>query len=106
MKNNEITGLRYSKDNWFTCIDTEVLTDRELSSPARFVFSILCIIAGLGYRECSPGVEEISEVTELSVNTVQRMYKELEARGVISRDKDVIRLIGHNAPCYSEEEER
>ena len=45
-------------------------------------------------------------MADVSVRTVQRVYRELEDRGVISREEDVIRLIGHNAPCYSEEEAR
>lgn len=106
MNNKKITGLRYSKDNWFTCIDTEVLTDRQLSSTAKLVFSVLCIIAGFGYRECSPGVDEVADIADVSVRTVQRVYRELEARGIIIREGEIIRLIGHNAACYSEEEER
>lgn len=104
MNNKIITGLRCSKDNWFTCIDIEVLCDEYLLPSEKLIFSVLCMIAGFGYRTCSPKVEEVAEISGFSVRTVRRVYKELEARGVIVREGDVIRLIGHNAPCYSEEE--
>ena len=67
---------------------------------------MLCTIAGFGYRACSPSIQEVADMADVSVRTVQRVYRELEDRGVISREEDVIRLIGHNAPCYSEEEAR
>ena len=103
MTNKTITGLRCDKDNWFTCIDIEVLSDDYLLASEKLVYAVLCVIAGFGSRTCSPKAEEVAEISGFSVRTVFRAYKELEARGVIFRDGDVIRLIGHNAPCYSEE---
>ena len=103
MSNQKVTGLRYSKDNWFTCIDTVVLTDKYLSTNAKNVFFVLCMLAGFGYRSCSPTNEEVAEITCNSVNKVLWLYKELEDRGLIVREENTIHLIGHNAPCYSEE---
>ena len=104
MISQTITGLRYSKDNWFTCVDIQVLGDKELLPSEKLIFSVLCMIAGFGYRTCSPSIEEVANISGFSVRTVRRVYKELEARGIIAREGDVIRLIGHNAPCYDEEE--
>lgn len=103
MHNEGIIGLRYSRDNWFTCVDTAVLTDEELSSLSKYIFTELCVLAGFGHRSCEPDDEKLADLAGVSVNTLLRMYKELEARGVIAREGEVIRLIGHNASCYSEE---
>lgn len=97
-------GLRCSKDNWFTCIDIEVLGDDYLLASEKLIYVVLCVTAGFGSRTCSPEVEEVAEISGYSARTVRRAYKELEARGVIAREGEEIRLIGHNAPCYSEEE--
>lgn len=103
MTNQTITGLRYRKDNWFACIDIDVLCDDYLLPSEKLIYSVLCMIAGFGYRTCSPKAEEVAEISGFSVRTVFRAYKELEARGVIFREGDAIRLIGYNAPCYGEE---
>lgn len=104
MTNQTITGLRCSRDNWFACIDIEVMCDEHFLPSEKLIFSVLCILVGFGYRTCSASIEEVAEISGFSVRTVRRAYKELEARGVIVRDGEAIRLIGHNAPCYSEEE--
>lgn len=108
MTRQTITGLRYSKDNWFTCIDTVVLTDTELSVKARCVYAVLCAMAGFGNRSCEDTAMVAANLAGLSVQVVQQAYRELESRGVISRDAEGISLIGHNALCYgfNEEEER
>ena len=99
-----ITGLRYSRDNWFTCVDTAVLADKELSQSAKIIFAVLCMLAGFGHRSCKPDDETIPEITGISADTLRSAYQELEARGVITRNGKVIYIIGHNAPCYSEED--
>ena len=104
MNSQTITGLRSSKDNWFTCVDIEVLSDGTLSLEAKLVFTILCMIAGFGYRSCEPSDEEVADLAGVSVRTLYRAYYELENRGVISRNEWTVSLIGHNAPCYSEED--
>lgn len=103
--NSQTTGLRYSRDNWFTCVDSKVMCDEYLLPSEKLVFFVLCMIAGFGYRTCSPSIEEVADIAGLSVRTVRRVYRELESRGVIEREGEVIRLIGHNAACYSEEDE-
>ena len=106
MSNNpKVSGLRNSRDNWFTCVDTAVITDKYLSLSAKNVFFALCVIAGFGYRSCSPSDEEVAEITCESLQRLHVFYEELEDRGVIVRDGEVIHIIGHNAPCYREEEE-
>ncbi len=104
MSNKGITGLRYSRDNWFTCIDKAVLTDKYLSTSAKQVFFTLCMIAGFGYRSCSPSDEEVVGITCNSVERLHHFYDELEDRGLIVREGETIHLIGHNAPCYDEED--
>ena len=104
MNNQDVTGLRYSSDNWFTCIDTVVMTDKKLAPTAKCVFAVLCAIAGFGYRSCEPSDEEVADLAGVSVRTLYRAYYELENRGVISRNEWTVSLIGHNAPCYSEED--
>ena len=99
-----ITGLRHSSDNWFTCVDTVVLADKELSQPAKMIFAVLCMVAGFGHRSCEPDDENAAELASVTVDTLRSAYQELEARGVIARDGKVIYLIGHNASCYSEED--
>lgn len=113
MNNQGKIGLRSSRDNWFTCVDTVVLMDKELSQTAKLVFMVLCAIAGFGSRSCSPSNEEVADVADVSVRTVIRAYRELEARGVITRESrfddgqqvsSCTFIIGHNAPCYGEED--
>ena len=104
MNGQELTGLRYSSDNWFTCVDTVVMTDKYLSPIAKYVFAVLCAIAGFGCRSCSPSDEEVADLAGVAVRTVLRAYDELAARGVISRTESNIWLIGHHASCYGEED--
>ena len=99
----KIEGIRYSRDNWFTCIDTVVLADKELSYTAKCVFAVLCMVAGFGHRSCSLSDEEASDVAGISIRTLHRAYRELEARGIILRYGNTIHIIGYNAPCYDEE---
>lgn len=103
MTDKTITGLRCDKDNWFTCIDIEVLSDDYLLPVEKFIFAVLCMTAGFGSRTCSLKAEEVAKISGCSTRTVRRAYRELEARGVIAREGEEIHLIGHNAPCYSEE---
>ena len=103
MSNQAITELRYSRDNWFTCVDTAVLADKELSHTAKCIFAVLCMLAGFGHRSCSPSDEYISVTARVPVSTVLEAYQELEARGVIASEGNVIYIIGHNASCYREE---
>ena len=104
MNKQTITGLRSSKDNWFTCVDTEVLGDTVLSPEAKLVFSLLCMISGFGCRSCTPDDKEVADMANISVRALYRAYYELEARSLICRSGKLIQLIGHNAPCYSEED--
>ncbi len=104
MTNKKTAGLRCSKDNWFACIDIEVLGDDYLLASEKLVYAVLCVIAGFGSRTCTAEVDEVAEISGFSARTVRRAYKELEARGIIVREGEVIHLIGHNATCYSEEE--
>ena len=103
-KKYTITGLRYSRDNWFTCIDTAVLTDKYLSTSAKQVFFVLCMIAGFGHRSCSPSDDQVADITCNSLDRLQHFYEELEERGVIIREGKTIHLVGHNASCYDEED--
>ena len=103
MNNHGRIGLRSSKDNWFTCVDTAVLMDGMLSTSAKQVFFILCAIAGFGSRSCSPANNEVAQAAFTSEERLLRMYEELEDRGVIIRDGKTIYIIGHNAPCYEED---
>lgn len=70
MNNQEVTGLRYSSNNWFTCIDTVVMTDKELSLTAKSVFAVLCAIAGFRHRSCSPSDEEVADLAGVCVHTL------------------------------------
>ena len=104
MSNQNVTGLRSNKDNWFTCVDTEVLKDEVLSPEAKLVFSVLCMMAGFGYRSCDPADDEVADFADLSIRALYPVYYELEARGLISRTGWHIQLIGHNSPRYREED--
>lgn len=110
---NKIIALQDCRDNWFTCIDNKVLRDRKLTFRAKYIFSVLCMIAGFGHRSCSPSNKEVADIVGVSERTIIRAYKELEARGVITREarinengqgKSITYLIGCDAPCYSEED--
>lgn len=100
-----ISGLRSSEDNWPTYVDTEVLSDETLSPEAKLVFSLLCMIAGFGHRSCTPYDEVVAEMADMSVRALYRAYYELETKGLICRSGYLIQLIGHNAPCYNEEDD-
>ena len=106
MYNNQcITGIRYSRDNWFTCVDIDVCVDEILSQMAKSVYAILCDIAGFGHRSCTPDDHEVAYLSNISTYALIEAYKELKARVVISRDckEHSSCLIGHNAHCYNEE---
>lgn len=105
MKGQKIKGLRYSNDNWFTCVDTAVLADKEISPTAKCVFAVLCMSAGFGHRSLNPNDEEIAELSGISVRTLHRAYRELESRSLIFPYDGRIIINGHNAACYCEEED-
>lgn len=93
---------------WFAKVDVDVATDKSLSITARFIFTILCTFAD-DKRGCWPSNEAVAEAAGVSQRTVIRAYKELEARGVIARDRrfknnqqttSYTLIVGYNAPCY------
>ena len=97
----EITGVRYSRDYWFVCVDTVVLLDEELSRTEKMVFTVLCEQAGLGSRLCKDDVEPVADILGIPVKVVRKSVSKLEAKGIIERFEGYIYLVGHNAPCYS-----
>ncbi|MBQ7544898.1 MAG: helix-turn-helix domain-containing protein [Synergistaceae bacterium] len=110
MKDEVIGITRNRTDFWFTCVDSEVIGNKELSLMARYIFSVLCMIAGFGHRSCSPSNQEIAQISGFSERTVIRACKELEARGAIiretrfSEDGKQVSCITHLVGCPSEEE--
>ena len=109
MNKQHTETLRTKEDWWFTCVDTEVLKDKELSVTARLIFTALCAFATINNRGCWPSNDTIAEFIGVSKSTVIRAYKELEARGVIARSdrfdegaqtSSYTRIVGHHAPCY------
>ena len=94
---------------WFARVDIDVARDKELSITAKFIFTVLCTFADRETRGCWPSNETVAEAAGVSVRTLMRAYKELEARGVISREtrfkngqqtSSYTLIVGHNAPCY------
>lgn len=93
---------------WFAKVDVNVATDKTLSVTARFIFTILCTFAD-DKRGCWPSNEAVAEAAGVSVSTVKRACRELEARGVITRESrfsnnqqtaSYTLIVGYNAPCY------
>ena len=105
MSNKKITGLRYSRDNWFTCVDTAVLADKNISLTAKCVFTVLCMSAGFGRRSLIPNDEEVAELAGISVRTLRNAYRELESQSLIFPYDGRIIINGHNAACYCEEDD-
>lgn len=96
-------------DYWFARVDIDVAKDKELSITAKFIFTILCIFADKDKRGCWPSNETVADTAGVSESTLLRAYRELEARGVISRESrfkngqqtsSYTLIVGHNAPCY------
>lgn len=96
-------------DFWFARVDIDVAKDKELSITAKFIFTILCIFADKDKRGCWPSNETVADTAGVSESTLLRAYRELEARGVISRESrfkngqqtsSYTLIVGHNAPCY------
>ena len=110
MKNEVIGITRDRTDFWFTCVDSDVIGDKGLSSVAKYIFTVLCMIAGFGHRSCSPSNQELAEIAGFSERTIMRAIKELEARGAIIReprfssDGQQISCITHLVGCSSKEE--
>ncbi|MBQ7155497.1 MAG: helix-turn-helix domain-containing protein [Synergistaceae bacterium] len=110
MKDEVIGITRDRSDFWFTCVDSDVIGDEELSITAKYIFSVLCMLAGFGHRSCSPSNETLATAARVSASTVKRAIKELEARGAIIRepgfspDGQQISCITHLIGCPSEEE--
>ena len=96
-------------DYWFARVDINVARDKELSVTAKYIFTVLCTFADKDKRGCWPSNEKVAETAGVSERTLIRAYKELEARGVISREvrfangqqtSSYTLIVGHNAPCY------
>ena len=100
-----ISITRNKNDFWFTCVDSDVIANQELSLMARYIFSVLCMIAGFGHRSCSPSNQEIAKIAGFSERTITRAIKELEAKGAIiregrfSKDGQQISCITHLVGC-------
>ena len=110
MKDEMIGITRDRTDFWFTCVDSDVIIDKELSLTAKYIFTVLCMIAGFGHRSCMANNDAIAEAAGVSKSTVIRACKELEARGAITResrfneDGQQISCITHLVGCHSREE--
>lgn len=98
---------------WFAKVDIDVIKDKSLSQTARWIFTVLCTFADKDTRGCWPGNKAVAEAADVSVRTVQKAYKELEERGVISRESrfndngqtsSYSLIVGHNASCYGGEQ--
>ena len=105
MSNKKITGLRYSRDNWFTCVDTAVLADKNVSPIAKCVFAVLCMSAGFGHRSLTPNNEEIAELSGISLQTLYKAYCELASQSLIFPYDGRIIINGYNAACYCEKDD-
>lgn len=101
--------MNAKQEYWFVKVDIDVACDKNLSIMARHIFTVLCTFADKDTRGCWPSNEKVADAVGVSIPTVKRAYKELEARGVITRDKrfsnnqqtsSYTLIIGHNAPCY------
>ena len=110
MSNNQ--EIRSKSDFWFACVDLEVIRDKTLSQTAKFVFTVLCSFVTINNRGCWPSNDAVAEAAGVSKITVIRAYKELEARGIITRStrynknegqtSSYTLIVGHNAECYNE----
>ncbi len=109
--NNEVIGItRDRTDFWFTCVDSDIIGDKELSLMARYIFAVLCTTVGFGHRSCKASNQEIANIAGFSELTIMRAIKELEDRGAIIReprfgeDGQQISCITHLVGCPSKEE--
>ena len=102
-------ATKKNEDFWFAKVDRLVITDKTLSQTAKYIFTVLCTFADKDTRGCWPSNEKVAETAGVSERTVIRAYKELEARGVISREtrfnnnqqtSSYSLIVGYNAPCY------
>ena len=85
--NNEVIGItRDRTDFCFTCVDSDVIGNKELSLMARYIFTVLCMMAGFGHRSRKVSNREIANIAEFSERTVIRAINELEAKGAIIRE--------------------
>lgn len=98
-----------NEDFWFARADIDVVRDNTLSITARLIFTVLCTFADKEKRGCWPSNETVAEAAGVSERTLIRAYKELETRGVITREarfangqqsSSYTLIVGHNAPCY------
>ena len=110
MKDEVIGITRDRTDFWFTCVDSDVIRDEELSLTAKYIFSVLCMLAGFGHRSCAHSNETVAKTAGVSERTLIRAYRELEDRGAIireprfSKDGQQVACITHLVGCPSEEE--
>lgn len=97
---------------WFAKVDVAVIRDKSLSQNAKWIFTVLCTFADKDTRGCWPSNKAVAEAADVSERTVRRAYKELEARGLITRESrfntsgqtsSYSLIVGHNAPCYGED---
>ena len=103
-----MTNSQNDQNYWFAKVDISVVRDTTLSPTAKYIFTVLCTFAD-DNRGCWPSNEKVAEVAGLSERTVIRAYKELEARGIISREArfsdnkqttSYTLIVGYNAECY------
>ena len=111
--NEEIKVKRNSSSWWFACVDVDVWDDDTLSTIDKSVFTVLCIHASIGSRDCKLKIETIARKASCSVRSVQNSMKKLTERGLIKREERFhdgkqissrFQIVGHEAPCYRENE--
>ena len=113
MSNNELEVQRSQSSWWFACVDVDVWDDDSLSTIDKSVFTVLCIHASIGRRDCKLKIETIARKASCSVRSVQKSMKKLTERGLIKREERFyegkqisshFEIVGHEAPCYRENE--
>ena len=101
-----------NQEYWFAKVDVAVIRDKTLSLAAKTIFAVLCTFADKDTRGCWPSNKAVAEAAGVTARTVQKAYRELEERGVISRElrfnhngqtSSYSLIVGHNAPCYGGE---
>lgn len=75
----------------FGIVNTEVISDPDLSLRAKGVYALLCTYADKE-RVCFPSIKTLSELSGVGRRTIERTIKELEDKKYVTREGRRFRL--------------
>ena len=76
----------------FGIVNSDVVTDPELSLQAKGVYAVICTYCNVN-RTCYPSIATIADLCDVSTRTVDRKLKELKKKGYLTRNGKIIKVL-------------